>query len=104
MRHSAHEPPAVSAGNHCGLANGELLDWDDRASLAELLAELAAASRGRVMRHDSPWQVTMPVELVAAAPSRPFEEPLRGLAVREVLEPDVFRHFFGRPTLPVRSR
>ena len=29
-------------------------------------------------------------------PSTPFREPLNGLAVREVMDADVFRHFFGR--------
>ena len=37
----------------------------------------------------------MPADLLAITPTQPFSETLRGLATREVMEPDVFRHFFG---------
>ena len=43
----------------------------------------------------SPWDATRPAELESAPPSQPFRE-LKGVAIREVNEPDVFRHFFGR--------
>jgi hypothetical protein len=42
------------------------------------------------------YGVTMPAPFEATAPSEAFVEPLRGLAVREVREPEVFRLFFGR--------
>ena len=42
------------------------------------------------------YGVTMPVPLEATPPSEAFQEPLRGMAVREVREPEVFRLFFGR--------
>ncbi len=45
----------------------------------------------------SPWDITMPAELDSPRPSQPFEEPLRGMAIREVIEPQVFTHFFGKP-------
>lgn len=38
----------------------------------------------------------MPAGLDTPRPSQPFEEPLRGMAIREVIEPQVFAHFFGR--------
>jgi hypothetical protein len=41
----------------------------------------------------------MPAELDSPRPSQPFEEPLRGMAIREVIEPHVFSHFFGKPAL-----
>ena len=43
------------------------------------------------------WDLTMPADLEKdkRPASRPFSEPLRGLSMREVIEPDVFRHFFG---------
>jgi hypothetical protein len=41
------------------------------------------------------WDNTMPAGLDVSVPARPFEETLCGLVQREVLEPDVFRHFFG---------
>jgi hypothetical protein len=42
----------------------------------------------------APWGVTMPVPFEALPPSEPFKESLRGLAVREVKEPEIFRLFF----------
>ena len=42
------------------------------------------------------WGVTMPVPLEPTPQPEPFKESLRGLAVREVREPEVFRLFFGR--------
>jgi hypothetical protein len=39
----------------------------------------------------------MPAGLDTPRPSQPFEEPLRGMAIREVIEPQVFSHFFGKP-------
>lgn len=39
---------------------------------------------------------TIPSALLPLLPSTPFREPLSGLAVREVMDADVFRHFFGR--------
>ena len=48
-------------------------------------------------RKGGAWDLTMPADLEKERrpASRPFEEPLRGLSMREVIEPDVFRHFFG---------
>lgn len=39
---------------------------------------------------------TVPCELGPAIPVTPFSEPMDGLAVREVADADLFRHFFGR--------
>ena len=41
------------------------------------------------------WDNTMPADLEPALQPEPFHEALQGLAMREVREPDVFRHFFG---------
>ncbi len=41
------------------------------------------------------WSVTMPAPLDMPMVSAPFQEPLHGLAIREVHEPELFRHFFG---------
>lgn len=49
------------------------------------------------LAHQGPaWDLTMPADLDKRPASRPFEEPLRGLSMREVIEPDVFKHFFGK--------
>ncbi|MEO8080745.1 MAG: hypothetical protein ABI641_09460 [Caldimonas sp.] len=41
------------------------------------------------------WDSTRPAMFDAPMASESFREPLAGVAIREVLEPDVFRHFFG---------
>jgi hypothetical protein len=58
-----------------------------------------APAREAAPRRGSPWDITMPAELDSPRPSQPFEEPLRGMAIREVIEPHVFSHFFGKPAL-----
>ena len=54
--------------------------------------------RDRDTAHNEPvWADTMPSEfdLDARAPSEDFIEPLPGLEIREVHEPDIFRLFFA---------
>ena len=64
------------------------IEWEELPSLAGSLAMRLAATQ-------TPWDATRPAELEAAVPSQPFREPVNGMAIREVNEPDVFRHFFG---------
>lgn len=66
------------------------IEWEELPSLVERVRQRTAEPM------TSPWDATRPVELEQPAPSRPFREPLQGVAIREVDEPDVFRHFFGR--------
>ena len=66
------------------------IEWEELPSLAQRVRQRTSAPV------TSPWDATRPAELEQAAPSRPFREPLKGVAIREVDEPDVFRHFFGR--------
>ena len=66
------------------------IEWEELPSLAQRVRPLASSPAGTV------WDTTRPAELERPAPSQPFREPLKGVAIREVLEPDVFRHFFGR--------
>jgi hypothetical protein len=65
------------------------IEWEELPSLAGALAK-RPASPSQV-----PWDATRPAELDVAPPSPPFREPVNGMAIREVHEPDVFRHFFG---------
>lgn len=65
------------------------IEWEELPSLAGSLAQRIVASTV------SPWDSTRPAELEGHVPSQPFREPVDGLAIREVNEPDVFRHFFG---------
>lgn len=91
------------------------IEWEELPSLSASLSERlvilghrrigsAVAAAGALpgaaatppARAGTPWDATRPAELDdAAVPSLPFREPVEGVAIREVNEPDVFRHFFG---------
>lgn len=65
-----------------------------------LASEFVVEARER-MRSEQPvapvWVETMPSVLDPLTPSGPLTDTqIGGLASREILEPDVFRHFFGR--------
>jgi hypothetical protein len=66
------------------------IEWEELPSLAQRVRPAGPARAG------VPWDATRPAELEHAPASQPFREPVKGVAVREVNEPDVFRHFFGR--------
>ena len=66
------------------------IEWEELPSLAQRVRPSSQTHAG------VPWDSTRPAELERSAPSQPFREPLKGVAIREVTEPDVFRHFFGR--------
>ena len=86
------------------------IEWEELPSLADTLAErlvvlgtrhrdAIAAARSRAATFErvasGAWDATRPADLEPETSPQPFREPLRGMAVREVIEPDVFRHFFG---------
>jgi hypothetical protein len=110
MRH----PPSTLHFSHAFSASAPAgaIEWEELPSLAHSLADrlvilgsrklgTAAAnaawlrSGGFVPTASSPWDSTRPAELETAVTSAPFREPLQGVAMREVNEPDIFRHFFG---------
>ncbi|MDQ6627572.1 MAG: hypothetical protein M3Z29_03855 [Pseudomonadota bacterium] len=82
------------------------IEWEELPSLvATLSARLVPGTPGSIGGHPASsaalpgravWDATRPATLEPAVSSGPFREPLRGVAVREVEEPEVFRHFFGR--------
>jgi hypothetical protein len=95
------------------LTHSGAIEWEELPSLADSLAErlvvlgtrhrdAIAAARSRAMAFERAasmghvWDATRPAELEPARPPQPFVEPLAGLSLREVDEPDVFRHFFGK--------
>ncbi len=84
------------------LTRSDAIEWEELPSLADSLAERLVndpVRRRHATQFDgaqvSAWDNTMPAELLSIAPSQPYREALSGLVTREVLEPDVFRHFFG---------
>ena len=71
----------------------ELIKSEGRAALLKALADLMAEGDASQRQ---PWDITMPAGLDSARLAQPFNEPLDGVAMREVAEPSVFRRFFGR--------
>lgn len=77
------------------------IEWEELPSLADTLGKRLV--HGGVRSTDfqnsstfsSVWDATMPAALDPLQESGPFVESVRGLATRELREPDVFRHFFA---------
>jgi hypothetical protein len=100
------------AGQDASRNPSELFEWEELPSLTKvvlrrhlptgsctLAAELVATARSRL--HSAPatapvWLETAPAALYPLQPSAPLHDTaLDGLASREIIEPDVFKHFFG---------
>ena len=64
------------------------IEWEELPSLVQRVRQTPAGGQSAT------WDATRPAELEPASVSQPFRE-LKGVAIREVNEPDVFRHFFG---------
>ncbi|HWH73631.1 MAG TPA: hypothetical protein VNV16_05150 [Methylibium sp.] len=82
----------------------DTLEWEELPSLADSLTQRLvrigvrhepSADSGFYEDGAPCWAETQAAELEMLTPSEPLREVLAGLAVREVSEPDVFRHFFG---------
>jgi len=91
------------AASRSALVNTDAIEWEELPSLAKRVihrqpASVHGANDSRFqnsMSFDSPWSATMPVALDPVPVPQPFVERLSGLATREVIEPDLFQHFFG---------
>ena len=106
------QPKQYFAATHRAVANADAIEWEELPSLASSLAK-RLVQRGSWQRAEaqlrgandsdfmqsaysaSPWDNTMPAALDPAPVSMPFSEPIDGMSTREVLEPEVFAHFFG---------
>ena len=66
------------------------IEWEELPSLAGRIRAAAGPAQPGL-----PWDATRPAEFDPTPPSQPFREPFSGAVVREVTEPDIFRHFFG---------
>jgi len=84
-------------------ARGDAIEWEELPSLADTLAERLinepSQRRLEAQTGNSPWDNTLPADLLSFAPPQPFRETIDGLETREVTEPDLFRHFFGNQTI-----
>jgi len=106
------QPKQYFAATHRAVANADAIEWEELPSLANSLAQrlVTRGSWQQGLRQPrgandsafmnsttfgSPWDNTMPAALDPAPVSQPFREPMAGLVTREILEPDVFHHFFG---------
>lgn len=109
---SSHSSSSSSSTTAIRKLPSGAIEWEELPSLADSLAQrlvvlgtrhrdaitaakARAAAFERAAAAGQPWDATRPAELEPAAPSKPFREPMQGMAIREVEEPDVFRHFFG---------
>ena len=96
MRHSDPQQYRASLNRIVGYHGG--IDWEELPSLVDTLAERLvndAKQRPYAPKYSAAWDNTLPADLDVLVPAEPFQETLTGLVQREVLEPDVFRHFFG---------
>ncbi|MDQ6681050.1 MAG: hypothetical protein M3Y67_08830 [Pseudomonadota bacterium] len=84
------------------------IEWEELPSLVDTLSDRlivlgsrprqtagAAPRSAETASCGQPWDATRPADLEPPPPPQPFREAFNGLAIREVTEPDVFRHFFG---------
>jgi hypothetical protein len=66
------------------------IDWESPPSLQHLVR------RTEAVRRDAPtWAETMPAPFDAMNEPVSFREPLEGLSVRDLDEPEIFNVFFG---------
>jgi hypothetical protein len=92
----------LARAGHSIAADGAI-EWEELPSLVDELADrlvVLGRSKGANQtraRHGSgpAWDSTCPAALEPQRAPEPFHEPFNGLAIREVREPEVFRHFFG---------
>jgi hypothetical protein len=70
--------------------------WEAQPSLQHLVVRTDDAA------DVSTWSETMPVSLDAMNAPVVFREPLQGLSVRDIDEPEIFNVFFGDGGAPLR--
>ena len=68
---------------------------DDASPDRRRAAIARAGAIAPALQRNAPWAATLPAPLESTTRSEEFRE-LDGVAIREVTEPDIFRHFFGR--------
>jgi hypothetical protein len=94
--------------NIAALASADAIEWEELPSLARVVAERRQVTQDSAARAFTPstfgnaWCATQHSDLQDLPEPQAFKEPLRGMAVREVHEPEVFSHFFGEASVANR--
>ncbi len=95
--------------NIAALASADAIEWEELPSLASTVAQrrqmptdTAAGRAFTPSTFGNAWCATERGDLHDLPAPQAFREPLRGMAVREVHEPEVFSHFFGESSLAER--
>jgi hypothetical protein len=79
---------ASKISNQLGTRTPDMsIDWEIQPSLQHLVVRTDGAAPG--------WAETMPAEFDAIEEPVTFREPLEGLSMRDLNEPEIFRLFFG---------
>jgi hypothetical protein len=109
VRRSTQQPQQYRSSayrNIAAQASADAIEWEELPSLASAVAQRrqmptdTAASRAFTpSTFGNAWSATERGDLHDLPAPQAFREPLRGMAVREVLEPEVFSHFFGEASL-----
>ena len=74
------------------------IDWEVQPSMQHLI------KRGEDDEPDAPtWAATMPVSFEAMHEPVTFDEPMEGLSMRDLDEPEIFRVFFGETNAAAAS-
>lgn len=82
--------PQASTIQFRPLPSDDGIEWEE-------MPTLAVRRTGDDAQSGAAWKNTMPASLMESiAPPRPFREALDGLSMREVDEPEIFQHFFGK--------
>jgi hypothetical protein len=66
------------------------IDWEAQPSLQHLVVRTESAHPATPS-----WAETMPATFESFDEPQVFQEPLEGLSIREMNEPEIFRVFFG---------
>lgn len=97
------QPKQYFAATQRAVANADSIEWEELPSFAGSLSRRlvnrtphGANDSAFMGARAASWDNTLPATFDPAPVSAPFREAFEGLATREVIEPDVFRHFFGR--------
>ena len=114
VRRAATQPQQYRSAayrNIAAQASIDAIEWEELPSLANSMAKAMEKRRQTELNTASPgsaraftpstfgnaWSVTQHSDFNDLPEPQAFREPLRGMAVREVHEPEVFSHFFGAP-------